>query len=233
MEKLTTLQKNNDLLELLIRVGDLAYFEGPLLSLYENAKTGHLFLLDWVDRDKINNRWIIYRVDPIKLMKFLNRQIPHLDLFNSRPKINVYVVDIPHNGRLISSEIKELYTIPAKYTPNSENYFDKNDSISYKRIVGKLNRTLSLVKSQNEMKQDNLKTYKIKYRNQPELIKSNIIQGSISTYTFIKPNVEAYNLDFIVDNNSLRRHNQNYRVYNINSDSRQQNIIKHKKCLKL
>src|SRR5690606_40316923 len=112
MEKLTTLENNNNLLELLIRVGDLSFFEGPLLSLYENAKTGHLFLLDWVDRDKTHNRWIIYRVDPIYLKKFLNKQISHLDLFNNRPKINVHVVDIPNNGRLLSSEIKELYTIP-------------------------------------------------------------------------------------------------------------------------
>jgi len=227
MEKLTTLDKNNDLLELLIRVGDLVFFEGPLLSLYENAKTGHLFLLDWVDRDEINNRWIIYRVDPMNLMRFLNRKISHLELFNNRPKINVYVVDIPINGRLITSEIKELYSIPENYLPNSENYFDKQDSVLFERIEGRLNRILSQVKSQNEIKYPDLKTYKSSYGNQSRIMHSNSIQGSISMFTIMKKsNTQIYNFSAVVSNNRFRTQSTNYKVYNSSTDYKQLNTVK-------
>jgi hypothetical protein len=42
-----------------VRIGDLSYFEGPLLSLFEELNSGHLYLLDWVDRDEKSNRWLI------------------------------------------------------------------------------------------------------------------------------------------------------------------------------
>jgi hypothetical protein len=36
----------------LVRVGDISYFEGPILSLFTELHSGHLYLFDWVDRDK-------------------------------------------------------------------------------------------------------------------------------------------------------------------------------------
>lgn len=231
MEKLTTLEIKDNLLELLIRVGDLSFFEGPLLSLYENAKTGHLYLLDWVDRDKTHNRWIIYRVDPIYLKRFLNKQISHLDLFKNRPKINVYVVDIPCNGRLLSSEIKELYNIPEIYKPTSDNFFDKEESVLYNRIEGKLNRILSLTKSQNDIKQEKLNPKKRRYSNHSSIIHSNIIQRSVSIFSYTRnSNTEDgdYNWDIVSGINRVKNIDSNYSVYNISTNFRHLNLIKQK-----
>ena len=78
----------------LVRVGDLSYFEGPLLSLFEELNSGHFYLFDWVDRDMKTNRWIIYRVSPKYLLNYLSGKISHLDIFNNRPNNSVFFMDI-------------------------------------------------------------------------------------------------------------------------------------------
>lgn len=81
-----------------LRIGDLSNFEGPLLTLFQDLETNHLFLYDWADRDKTHNRWIIYTVFAEKLNQFLNKEISHFDLFQERPTQEVYVSDIDNRG---------------------------------------------------------------------------------------------------------------------------------------
>lgn len=230
MEKLTTLTSNNDFRKLLIRVGDLVNFDGPMLTLYENAKTSHFFLLDWVDRSNSNNRWIIYRVNPIDLMKFLSKQISHLDLFSNRPEINVYVVDIPINGRLLTSEIKELYTIPEIYHPNAESYFDKEDSVLLERIEGKINNSLSQIKSRNEVSGLSLKNFTVKYGDQSFLNSTNHIEKKSRKFKWVvgTNQYNEYNLDIVSNCNVLKRQLADLNVFNESFNSGNLNTYKKK-----
>ncbi len=133
-----------------IRIGDLSYFEGPILSLFEEIKSGHLYLFDWVDRDEKFNRWIIYRVTPKHLKKFLSCKISHLVLFENRPDKTVYFTDIDSISESFSYyDCFEVENLPKDYYPNEDNFFDLSDCISYEKINSVISSSLSRQKSEN------------------------------------------------------------------------------------
>lgn len=135
----------------LVRIGDLSYFEGPLLSLFEELNSGYLYLFDWVDRDEKHNRWLIYRVSPNHLLKFLHSKISHFELFQRRPKKEVYFVDIDSRNKVFSGyESFEIENLPESYYPNSHNFFDSADSKYFEKINSVIMSSLSKQKTENE-----------------------------------------------------------------------------------
>lgn len=133
------------------RVGDLSYFEGPLLSLFEEFNSGHFYLFDWVDRDSKSNRWIIYRVSPKNILLFLNGKSSHLDLFESRSNETIYFTDInSHNKSFSQYDSFELESFPKIYSPNNDNFFEKSDSKAFGKIKSVIIDSLSRQKSENE-----------------------------------------------------------------------------------
>lgn len=151
MENLTF--NSNKLLDTnnFVRVGDLSYFEGPLLSLFQELNSGHFYLFDWVDRDDKFNRWMIYRVSPKILLHFINCKISHFELFERRPDKEVYFADIDSRNKLFfdydSYEIKGL---PQNYYPNSDNFFEISDCKHFEKIKSVIINSLSRQKSENE-----------------------------------------------------------------------------------
>lgn len=134
-----------------IRVGDLSNFEGPLLSLFEELNSGHLYLFDWVDRNQKSNRWLIYRALPKYLLQFLNGKISHLELFEKRPNKTVFYTDIDSNNKSFSYyDSFELVSLPPNYYPNSDNFFDVSDCNSIEKIKSVIINSLSRQKSENE-----------------------------------------------------------------------------------
>ena len=55
----------------LLRIVDVVNFEGPLLTLFQDTTTNNFYLFDWVDRDTLFNRWIVYRCNPDTLNQFI------------------------------------------------------------------------------------------------------------------------------------------------------------------
>ncbi|NDV58316.1 hypothetical protein [Bacteroides sp. 519] len=150
METLSTYSgKNNELnVKDILRIGDLVYFEGPLLSLYQD-RYNHLYIFDWVDRDNKCNRWLVYRVTPQVLMQFLKGDLSHYELFEQRG--DTYSIDIENSGRLLfDSDLLKLAEVPLIYYPNKDDYFDIEDCLQYEKIK----RTLEDVISKIEKTED-------------------------------------------------------------------------------
>ncbi len=144
---------NNQLLNTtnFIRVGDLSYFEGPILTLFEELHTGYLYLFDWIDRDEHYNRWLIYRVSPKSLLQFIQTKISHLELFEKRPTRTVYFTDIDSKNKPCHSyDAFEIADLPTKYYPNSDNLFDVSDCKSFDTIKSVIINSLSRHKLDNE-----------------------------------------------------------------------------------
>ncbi len=134
-----------------VRVGDLSNFEGPLLSLFEESKSGHLYLFDWVDRDQKSNRWLIYRVLPQYLLQFLRCEISHLELFEAKPNRIVFFTDIESNNNLFNYfDSFELLSLVPNYYPNNDNFFDKNECNSFEKIKSVILDSLYRQKNENE-----------------------------------------------------------------------------------
>ena len=134
-----------------VRIGDLSYFEGPLISLFEELNSGHLYLFDWVDRDENTNRWLIYRASPNYLLQFIHSRISHLELFQRRPEKEIYFADIDSSNKLFSSyNSYSIEKLPESYIPNSDNFFELSDCNYFEKIKSVIINALSKQKSENE-----------------------------------------------------------------------------------
>lgn len=145
-----------------IRIGDLSYFEGPLLSLFEDAITGHLYLFDWVDRDRTFNRWLIYRINPNVLLNFIKTKASHFDLFKSNPEGKFYISDIDNTSHKINEyTLLEIKEVPFTYYPNKESYFEIEDCKSFDSIQAVLIQSISRQKQENGDSNSNINFSKI------------------------------------------------------------------------
>lgn len=135
----------------LVRIGDLSYYEGPLLTLFEELNSGHFYIFDWVDRDMQANRWLIYRVKPSYLLRYIQDEISHLELFINRHSNKVYFTDIDYHNRPFSHyDAFDLECIPHEYFPNTDSFFDTSDCTAFDKIKSAIIASLSKQKQSNE-----------------------------------------------------------------------------------
>ena len=109
--------------DLLIRVDDLIYFDGPLLSTYKK-ENGSLFLILWVDNTATDNRWCVIPVEDETLTSFLDKEITLRDVINKTE--NVIFKDLYSEGNeLLERQVKKVLVkdIPEEYMPTNESYF--------------------------------------------------------------------------------------------------------------
>ena len=109
--------------DLLIRVDDLIYFDGPLLSTYKK-EDGSLFLILWVDNTATDNRWCVIPVEDETLTSFLDKEITLRDVINKTE--NVIFKDLYSEGNeLLERQVKKVLVkdIPEEYMPTNESYF--------------------------------------------------------------------------------------------------------------
>lgn len=108
-----------------IKVADLIYFEGPLLSHYISEK-GENYLFYWVDADAHANRWIIIRTDIFTIQKYLDKKIPLSNIITSPNDGFVYIVDIDENIQYNNCKIVSIAQLPEDYTPTDDSYYNFN-----------------------------------------------------------------------------------------------------------
>jgi hypothetical protein len=132
MNKLSSVGTQTQIIPFLSRLGDLEYFEGPVLTLYKSVLNNKLYLFDWVDQSDRCNRWMVYEVKPDFVHNYINCEITQLELFDSSNGIKCYM-DIFSNNTIHSQELYQIDIIPDDYLPNNV-YFDKSLSIQIEKI---------------------------------------------------------------------------------------------------
>jgi hypothetical protein len=175
------------------RLGDLLFFEGPLLSVYKDVQTNKFYLMDWVDRDQDSNRWLFYSIKKENLSRFINREISHFDLYENDQK-SIYFVDIKHDAFFDNTNLKELDEMSQEYIPSRENYFNSDEARNLDKILDSVNKRnkykvslniLNYKDSYLKNKRNHLKSPKIR-----EEKKVNISIQNREKYTNIK-NMES------------------------------------------
>jgi hypothetical protein len=166
-----------------IRIGDLYHFEGPLLTLFEELNSGHLYLFDWVDRDERYNRWLIYRASPNHLLKFIRNKISHLELFEKRPEKNIYFTDIDSgNKSFYNYGTFKIESPPKAYYPNSDNYFELSDGNNIDKIKTLIISSLSKQKSENEY--SNVYWVSVQKRNEVKSAYFNRVRNKLTSIPY-------------------------------------------------
>jgi hypothetical protein len=108
--------------------GVLQALEGPWLEHALDKQHNH-FLLQWSGRDSQHDRWMLYRVPPVRLLDFLNERVNSLDLILENPDGFVLFLDFGANGRgkPVGAIKARTVDIPKDYLPSADSYFEKGD----------------------------------------------------------------------------------------------------------
>ena len=122
MEKLNGISLKSEWLYNLVKISDLIYYDGPLLSHYQSA-TGEDYLFYWVDTDDQYNRWLLFNISIVKLQDYLNGKITLFDLITSIDSGLVYKVDIDEEIQYKNFEILYLNELPNSYLPTQKSFY--------------------------------------------------------------------------------------------------------------
>ncbi len=122
---MTNLQTGNTMfLDDFNKIGDLYEYDGPLMSVMEYLDTGRLFIFDWVGQDQQYNHWLVFEVIANDLNKYLNREIGHLQFFETSFGRMSYQVNIGDIGNGWHIPLTELPIIPQDYSPKKGLFAD-------------------------------------------------------------------------------------------------------------
>ena len=97
-------------------VRDLIDFDGPLLSLFKHPN-GESYLYYWCDCDDRANRWMVFRVSEITVLRLTSRLISLSDVIPSGSRDDyIYFLDIA-DDQSIQAYLALPSNIPESYKP--------------------------------------------------------------------------------------------------------------------
>lgn len=99
------------------KVADLIYFDGPLLSLFKNAK-GDQYFFYWCDNDDEVNRWLFYRVTDQEVTAYLSKRISLRDILLHPSDGLLFSVDIDDDLNYNNPLLLKPEDLPASYIPS-------------------------------------------------------------------------------------------------------------------
>ncbi len=104
-------------------LGDLEWFEGALLSLFVEPKSGSLYMLHWLDLADGNNRWLFFQVSPRALQLYLQGKLSNQDVFFLDLSPTAKLLDL--NGDGVVKAVAEIAkpALPVDYVPSKDGYF--------------------------------------------------------------------------------------------------------------
>jgi len=121
-----------------VKMGDLLYFEGPLISLFaDKHKPDTYYLYKWADRDNRANRWLVFRLSSRELLLFFSAEVSLLELLHNARC--VWVMDMNSSleiAGVVSSRVPDL---PAEYLPSAWAYYNEAE---YTMFASVFRRTL-------------------------------------------------------------------------------------------
>ncbi len=118
----------------MIKIKDLIYFDGPLLSHFESIFKEN-FLFYWVDSDNKFNRWLIFRTSEQIINEYLNKKKSLYELIADENNGNLYKVDIDNQLNYNNLSIISFIDIPESYLPNKDSYYTFNTINSDEELI--------------------------------------------------------------------------------------------------
>lgn len=134
-----------------LKMGDLLYHEGPLLSHFvdEENPSNHYFY-KWSDSDDTAHRWMIFKVTERDLSDFFQHKTTLLAIILRNSF--VYFVDLEPNLNTRQVVLVATATIPQKYLPLADSGFEEKGYEDYalelKGNVGTYSSTLNRLRKE-------------------------------------------------------------------------------------
>lgn len=111
-----------------VKIRDLIFFEGALLSHFRNPD-GKDFLYLWSDCDESANRWTIFEVSEASIQKYLAGDVPLRDLMLNESVSSVMLVDLEDDLKVRSLISVAPELLPEAYVPDESSFYPESDSL--------------------------------------------------------------------------------------------------------
>ena len=141
---------------------DLIYFEGPLLSLFNN-KSCDYYLYYWCDVDDIYNRWIIFRITQQNIKNYLLKKTTLFDLVVKPVDGFVYVINIDNELRFSNVKMIKPDKLPQSYIPKSDSFYDMESEFDELNKKEKLLLLSFLINEKDIIKYLSINSLKFQY----------------------------------------------------------------------
>ena len=105
------------------KIADLIFFEGPFLSHYVSDK-GDDYLFYWVDKDEMDNRWLVLRVSLANLQKYIAKELTLLQLIENPNDGYLYTVDVDNDVNYHNVKLVQPSALPEDYLPEPDSYYE-------------------------------------------------------------------------------------------------------------
>ncbi len=117
-----------------MKLGDLIYHEGPLLSLFIDKDNPDIYYLyKWIDSDELCNRWLITQINSVSLKSFFYKQVSLRDIILNNPIC--YSIDLDNDlaegGVLVCSSAN----LPNEYLPSEKSFFSEERYSEFSQTV--------------------------------------------------------------------------------------------------
>jgi hypothetical protein len=105
-------------------IGDLDWYEGTLLALLQDTKTGNFSWLKWVDIDDNAHIWLFFPVTARSMRLYLEGKLSNSDMLYLNGVDEVNLIKMNGDWKLISNTQISKRDIPTDYSPSKEVFFE-------------------------------------------------------------------------------------------------------------
>ncbi|MEN8219957.1 MAG: DUF6575 domain-containing protein [Pseudomonadota bacterium] len=102
---------------------DLIYFDGPLLTLFEN-EYGDSYLYYWCDVNEQCNRWLVFRVTRKTLRFYVTQKLSLRELIANPVDGFLYSIELDDELQCQQCCLIQPQNLPQKYLPAVDSYYD-------------------------------------------------------------------------------------------------------------
>lgn len=120
------------------KVGDLLYFDGPLMSIFSDSNN-MAYIYDWAESNSYFNRWLVYQIDTELLSDYIYGKATHFQLLNNPQNNIIFIVDKDTEGTISNCIICSPSSLPYEYLPQNDLKFEEDDAVNLDNIIYKFN----------------------------------------------------------------------------------------------
>lgn len=111
---------------------DLLYFEGPLLSEYED-ESNNIYLKYWCDCDSDSNRWMLFKINEKDRLRLVLGEKSIHSVITESQEVFVFIIDESETNESIT--LVEKSKIPSDYIPSEKSFLNIQDYTEDKNIL--------------------------------------------------------------------------------------------------
>jgi hypothetical protein len=122
-------------LEKQVKLFDIEYYDGPMLSLFRDDKVGSFYLYKWLDVAAKGHKWLIFKTNLDNLFDYIHQNIDEKTLIKKALDGQYSTVVIQPN--LVYAPIKRFTSasLPTTFLPANDCFFNQSDCPDYKTVV--------------------------------------------------------------------------------------------------